>query len=669
MDKKKIKNILLKTIIITLILEIFVFNMTTFVSFFRTIGKERREYSANDLNRFVGEDNRTIYEIRDINTEISTVRVTFLSVVTGPLDYNLAYSDDTSNELRYLNQSKVYTPMYKRTEYMDTYFSGKVKALDVNVDMNACGGDIIKKVIINEVIPLDIILPRMIVIFLIVLLALFIKNDESLSKTYNKKDFKQEIILMMVLYITFFLLFALMMMIVDKDGDGLELYTHEFIKVLDNRQVHLDVEVSESLLNLEDPYDQLTRDTRDGGADYNWDTAYYKGKYYMYFGIFPAITLLLPFYKITGTYMTSSVAVLIYEFLILILFKLIFEKVIDILFKDKEIEFKVVLLLHVILYFGTLMFYIMGIPRMYELVIIAGVYAVLQSIWFLFKTFEKEKINYIYLFLASIFMAGAIAARPTQIFMSLIIAAVGIYLLVKFVKEKNTKEIIKLVLSIGIPYIVIAVLLMSYNYVRFENIFEFGASYQLTVNNMDKLNVGLAAGVKGMIVNLFNIPTFTMDFPFLVNNSNVISHYGYYYYENLVAGAFFVVPLLFIIFDIVGFNKNKEIDKKVKIIVDVLLGIAIVISLVTALMGGSVGRYLVDSMWIFVIVSEIMFLSKYLLLKNKESKNIYKKILSIITVYVMIFAILSGIVSEKSRFYENSPNEYFALKYMISFWQ
>ena len=86
-------------------------------------------------------------------------------------------------------------------------------------------------------------------------------------------------------------------------------------------------------------------------------------------------------------------------------------------------------------------------------------------------------------------------------------------------------------------------------------------------------------------------------------------------------------------------------------------------------MGGSVGRYLVDSMWILVIVSEIMFLSKYLLLKNKESKNIYKKILSIITVYVMILAILSGIVSEKSRFYENSPNEYFTLKYMISFWQ
>lgn len=670
MDKKKIKKILLKTIIITLILEILVFNLTTFVSFFRTIGKEKREYNVNDLNYFVGEDKRTVFEIRDINTEISTIRVVFSNEVKNPLDYNLAYSDDTDNELRYLNQSKVYTPLLKRTEYMDTYFSGKVKSLDVNVDHDSFDFVSINKVVINEVIPLDIILPRMIVVFLIVLLALFIKNDEALSKKYNKKDFKQELILMMVLYITFFLLFALMMMTIGTEGDALELYTKEFIDALDKGQVHLDIEVSEKLINLENPYDQLTRDrTIERDTDYRWDTAYYEGKYYMYFGIFPAITLLLPFYKITGTYMTSSIAILIYTFLILILFKLILEKIIEVLFKDKEIEFKVVFLLHVILYFGTLLFYIMGIPRMYEIVIIAGVYAVLQSIWFLFKTFEKEKINYIYLFLASVFMAGAIAARPTQIFMSLIIVIIGIYLLVKFIKEKNTKEIIKLVLSIGIPYIVIAILLMSYNYVRFGNVLEFGASYQLTVNNMDTLNVGLSAGLKGTLVNLFNIPTFTMDFPFLVNNSNVISHYGYYYYEGMVAGTFFFVPLLFIIFDIVGFNKNKDIDKKVKITVDILLGIAIVISLVTALMGGSIGRYLVDSMWIFVIVSEIMFLSKYVLLKNKESKNIYKKILSAITVYVIIFAVLSGIVSEKSRFYENSPNEYFALKYMISFWQ
>ena len=91
MDKKKIKKILLKTIIITLILEILVFNMTTFVSFFRTIGKEKREYNVNDLNQFVGDDKRTVFEIRDINIEISTVRVAFSNEVENPLDYNLAY--------------------------------------------------------------------------------------------------------------------------------------------------------------------------------------------------------------------------------------------------------------------------------------------------------------------------------------------------------------------------------------------------------------------------------------------------------------------------------------------------------------------------------------------------------------------------------------------------
>ena len=669
-DKKKIKNILLKTIIITLIIEILIFNLTTFISFFRTIGKQQKEYDVKDLSFFVGEDERTVFEIRDINTEISTVRVIFANEIENPIDYNLAYSDDTSEELRYLNQSKVYVPIWERTEYMDTYFSGNVKSLDVNVDVNSEEYDVIQKVIINEVIPLDIIFPRMIVIFLVALIVTFIKKDDTFCKMYNKKDFKQEVIIMMTLYIVFFMLFVLLFMITSSKGSELELYTKQFIDALNNGQVHLDIEVSEKLLELENPYDQVTRDlSLEREVDYRWDTAYYKGKYYTYFGIFPAITLLLPFYKLTGLYMTSSVAVLVYEFLILILLKLLLEKIINILFKDKEIEFKVVFLLHAVLYFGTLLFYLMGIPRMYELVIIAGVYAVLQSIWFLFKTFEKEKVNYFYLCLASIFMAGAIAARPTQIFMSVIIAIVGIYLLIKLIKEKNVKDIIKLILSIGIPYIVIAILLMTYNYVRFENPFEFGASYQLTVNNMDTLNVGLSAGIKATLVNLFNIPTFTMDFPFLLNNSNVIAHYGYYYYESLIAGMFFVVPLLFIIFDIVGFNKNKKIDKKVKITVDILLVLACIITFVTSLMGGCIGRYLVDSMWIFVIVSEIMYLAKYVALENKESKDIYKKILSVITVYVIVFALLSGIVSEKSRFYENSPNEYFALKYMISFWQ
>lgn len=665
------KKILLKSIIITIIFEIIIFNFTTYTSFVRTIGKEKKEYVVGDLTSWVGDDNRTIFEIRDINSEVATVKVEFdEEFVKNPLDYNLAYSDETSEELRYLNQSKVYTPLLKSTEYMSTHFTGKVKSLDVNVDHDSFDYVAIKCVKINEIIPIDIVIPRIIVVFLIVFFVSFIKNHEVFKEKFDKKNFKQELILIMLLYITFFLLFSLLMMTMSNEGEELEFYTKEFIDALNNKQVHLDLDVSDELLGLENPYDQLSRDKQiQRDEEYNWDTAYYNGKYYMYFGILPALTLLLPFYKITGIYMISNFAILIYELLSLILLKSILEKTINLLFKDKKIEFKIVFFMHLILYFGTMFFYIMGIPRMYELVIVAGVYAVLQGVWFLFKTFEKEKVNFIYLFFASLFMAASIAARPTQIFMSVVIAVVGIKLLIKYIKDKNVKDIIKLVLSIGIPYITVAALLMYYNYIRFGNVLEFGASYQLTVNNMDILKVGPAAGMKALFVNLFNIPTFTMDFPFLINNSNVISHHGYYYYESLVGGIFFFVPLLFILFDIFKFNKNKGIEKNIKIIVNSLLVLAVCILFTNSIVGGCIGRYLVDAMWLFVLASEIMFLTKYTLLKSDESKIIYKKILKWISVYVIIFAVLTGIVSEKSRFFENSPNEYFAFKYSISFWE
>ena len=58
------KKILIKSIIITMILEIMIFNITTITTFIRTIGKEEKEYLVEDLDYFVGEDNRTVYEIR-----------------------------------------------------------------------------------------------------------------------------------------------------------------------------------------------------------------------------------------------------------------------------------------------------------------------------------------------------------------------------------------------------------------------------------------------------------------------------------------------------------------------------------------------------------------------------------------------------------------------------
>lgn len=57
------------------------------------------------------------------------------------------------------------------------------------------------------------------------------------------------------------------------------------------------------LLQMDNPYDPQAR--VDLGVDYRWDTAYYHGHYYMYFGVVPVFLLFLPFRLITGMSLTT----------------------------------------------------------------------------------------------------------------------------------------------------------------------------------------------------------------------------------------------------------------------------------------------------------------------------------------------------------------------------
>ena len=49
---------------------------------------------------------------------------------------------------------------------------------------------------------------------------------------------------------------------------------------------------------MDNPYDRQARDAE--GVSYHWDRAYYEGKYYVYFGVMPALVFHLPYYLVTG---------------------------------------------------------------------------------------------------------------------------------------------------------------------------------------------------------------------------------------------------------------------------------------------------------------------------------------------------------------------------------
>lgn len=98
-------------------------------------------------------------------------------------------------------------------------------------------------------------------------------------------------------------------------------------------------------------------------------------------------------------------------------------------------------------------------------------------------------------------------------------------------KRKFNLKLLKQLVFAASPYIVIAILLMSYNYVRFESPFEFGQAYQLTT--ADQSNYGSVLSyfsqsnmfriLNGVFYNFVNFNSFCEGFPYVIYNGILLN--------------------------------------------------------------------------------------------------------------------------------------------------
>lgn len=128
--------------------------------------------------------------------------------------------------------------------------------------------------------------------------------------------------------------------------------------------------------------------------------------------------------------------------------------------------------------------YAVTAPAMYCTAIMSAVCMELISINLIVRVVEDARqgrtdwIILVKLIGGSFSSALAFGCRPTIALAGLI----QIPMVCRYRKiAKSRKMRVKSFLAIGIPYFLIAALLMWYNYARFGNVFEFGQSYQLTV--------------------------------------------------------------------------------------------------------------------------------------------------------------------------------------------
>lgn len=615
------KNILI-SIIIAVLLELFI-NMNAIIyqiGNYKEIKLDNSDFKLNNMilknNNFIVTGNSPSIEVKNINTKIKNISYKF----SESMDAKVYYADEMFSNYKSDEFNKLST-VKKTNVQRNCYFNGKLKKIKIELNLKNNVSFKIDSFVFNKNVPININIFRIVLLFLITFL---IKYIISLKYINNYDDDKKQKYIINIIII-FFSLFATTVFVkfvfnndkTDDDFDINIIYSEKLTDSILNGHLYLDSHVSKELKTLKNPYDITLRKEK-----YLYDTVYYKGKYYVYFGILPSLILFVPYRLITGTYLSIALVSLIFQILSIIFMAKFYKVIINKYFK--KVPF--------ILYIFGLIFFIISNHilnnldglYLYNMISTIAFYLMIQGLYFMFKYDEDNKKSS--LLLGSLSLSLCVACRPTMLFISLLVLPI----ILKKIRKKDMD--LKRILLFILPYLIIGVLLMVYNYVRFNNVFEFGFKYQLTVNDSRKLIKSYNNIFLGIYYYIFNLLKIIPQSPYLIEN-RLFNYLGFYYNEPIkcsIASTIIPFILLFIPFIYNKLKKHKDFWDTVRN----MLIIGIFLVGYESLIAGLVSRYMIDFAFLFNISSILIIFFIY---TNILKKCDYKiKFIKIITILIII---------------------------------
>lgn len=366
-------------------------------------------------------------------------------------------------------------------------------------------------------------------------------------------------------------------------------------------------DIDPKLLTMDNPYDPEERQKLH--VSVHWDHAWYNGHYYMYFGIVPVIITFLPYRLITGHELTTYHATQLYVMLLILGFFILFRELSDRFYR--KLPFGAYLALS--LSAGAISsWYCAEAPALYCTAISAGLFLEVWSLYFFVHAvfgMKEGKKRVACASFGALLGALAFGCRPPVALGNLV--ALG--LIVPYVKGRRpSKKLFGELFAIVLPYILVAAALMWYNYARFDNPFEFGQSYQLTVADQHTYSNPLS-NFNGMdtiltiLGNFFEVSGGISVFPYIGFN-----------------GAFINFPLFFLIFILL--RKEVRSDVKENGLRGFVIGTALTPILVTVLdvlySPYLIERYRLDIYYLLSILTFVTVASGFKVLTGRERKRL-----------------------------------------------
>ena len=226
------------------------------------------------------------------------------------------------------------------------------------------------------------------------------------------------------------------------------------------------------------------------GIPFLWDHAYHDGKYYVYFGVAPLITIYYPIYLVTGEAPCAALAAFIATLYALLglyfgltrLMRTLLRAVNPLLLSLSLITMALASGIYMLQ--GMMVFYIL--PYLLSFAALGVTLGTVTSLYTLVRLSkcrrEPRKWRwgvYVELVVLGLSVVAMVTARPLNLSYQLLLLVPACWWLLRTQVALTTK--LKAAVCVGIPVLLGAILVMWYNYARFESVLEFGQFEQLTV--------------------------------------------------------------------------------------------------------------------------------------------------------------------------------------------
>lgn len=689
----KNKFFVLIVLLITIVAELFIFNFR----FFQTFG-----YEAVNLTDAMLEGNITPYDnsifhfnddsgtitFSDINEEIKNIYIDAKS--TRTLSENAGYDDiktykadqavkikinvdDKGNSNGIDMPERTIVSTVEKTKYISLNLNGESQNLKIQLN-NVRGKDIqINAVALNKPVPFHFSIIRVIVIMLIAGLIYIIRPKSPFyDYKLNVKSPKQRFI------IPFIVLIQIIIMLTASHINPMYVYNtvswqnqyNELTDAIFDGHYYLNTNPDSRLANLDNPYDPSARNNAQ--VNVSWDHSYFEGKYYVYFGIVPALLFNIPARLIADVDITpfACILILIPIFVImsyLLIYALAKKFMTD---KDKGVSLVLYLMLSTLFVNGIGTAFLMVWPDMYSLPIFTGLVMAISGLYCWLTAFKPNKDDYKLskpkLFIGSLCMALIAGCRPQMLLV--IFTALPIFWNTVFKDRKLfSKSSITETLLFTLPVIAFAGFMFHYNYARFGSILDFGANYNLTTNDMTARGISLGRIPQGIFSYILQPLNIDGVFPYIRSTSFSTLYMGITIKETVYGGILFLQPIIWILLLI---KKAKETlkEKKLFIITILFIVFGFIIVIADTLMAGILSRYYLDFSFLFVLSAIIVVFAIY----HKYSDTKYIKLLNyyISTAFVISIVIVTLLIVGVDIYAPstNNPELFWKIASAVQFW-